>query len=61
MCYLIRPGDVVFQIDIIRQVHFGGDRREDESLLPSVWQRELDLAIQTAGTQQSRVQRVLSV
>lgn len=53
--------DTVLQVDLLWQVHFTGDGGENETLLPAVGQRELDLPVQTTRTEQSRVQSVGSV
>lgn len=53
--------DTVLQVDLLRQVHFTGDCGENETLLPAVGQRELDLPVQTTRAEQSRVQSVGSV
>lgn len=55
---LIGSGDVILQVDVFRQIHSRSDGGEHESLLPAVGERELDLTIQTAGTEQSWIQRV---
>jgi len=58
---LVRPRHVVLKVHLLAQVHLARDRREDEPLLTPVWQRELYLTVQPTRSQQSRVQRVLSV
>ena len=58
---LFRPCDVVLEVDLLREVHLGGDGGEDESLLTPVRQRELDLPVQTAGSKESRIEGVLTV
>ena len=65
-CYLgdadfVGPADEVFQVHLVAQVHLASAHLEDEALLPAVGQRELDLAVQTAGAQQRGVQRVGAV
>lgn len=53
--------DTVLQVHLLGQVHFTGDGGEDEALLSAVRQRELDLPVQTARSEQGRVQSVGSV
>lgn len=53
--------DTVLQVDLLWQVHLAGDGGEDEAFLPAVRQRELDLPVQTARSEQRRVQGVGSV
>ena len=57
----IRPRHVILQVDLIAQIHFSGDGGEDETLLTPIRKRKLDLPIETPGTQQGRVQGVVSV
>ena len=45
---LVGPGDVVLEVDLVGEVHLGGDGREDEALLAAVGQGKLDLAVETA-------------
>lgn len=50
------------EIDFGGEAHLGGNRGEDEATFAAVSQRgELDLAIQTTGTQQRRIQSVRTV
>mmetsp|Transcript_21145 Transcript_21145/g.36300 ORF Transcript_21145/g.36300 Transcript_21145/m.36300 type:complete len:231 (-) Transcript_21145:456-1148(-) len=58
---LVGPRNVVFQIDLVREVHLGRCDLEHQSLLPPVWHRELDLPVETAGPEKGRVERVGSV
>lgn len=53
--------DTVLQVHLLREVHFTGDGGENETFLPAVRQGELNLSVQTTGTQQGWVQRVGSV
>ena len=50
-----------FQVYILREVHLGRNCLENESLLSSVWMRELDLTIESTRAQKGRVESVLSV
>jgi hypothetical protein len=52
---------VVFQVDLLGQIHFVGASLEHETLLTSVWHREFDLTVQTARSKQRRVKSVRSV
>ena len=45
---LVRPGHVILEVDLVGEVHLGGDGGEDEALLPAVRQGELDLAVEAA-------------
>ncbi len=58
---LVRPRDVVLEIDLLAEVHLAGDGGEDEALLTPVRDRELDLAVEAPRPQQRRVQRVRPV
>ena len=57
----VGPCDVVLEVNLLRQVHLGRDGREDEALLAAVGQRELDLAVQSAGTKEGGIESVLTV
>ena len=58
---LVRPRDVVLEVNLLRQVHLGRDGREDEALLAAVGQRELDLAVDAPRADEGRVQRLDAV
>ncbi|MEQ2316434.1 hypothetical protein AMECASPLE_032505 [Ameca splendens] len=53
--------DTVLQVDLLREIHLTGDGGENETFLPAIGQRELNLPVQTAGSEQGRVQSVSSV
>lgn len=53
--------DTVLQVHFLWEVHFTGDGGENETLLPAVGQRELDLSVQATRTEKRRVQSVGSV
>lgn len=61
MLTLLNDKDTVLQVDLLREVHFTRDGGEDEAFLSAVRQRELNLSVQTARTQEGGVQRVSSV
>mmetsp|Transcript_20563 Transcript_20563/g.48703 ORF Transcript_20563/g.48703 Transcript_20563/m.48703 type:complete len:342 (+) Transcript_20563:380-1405(+) len=58
---LLRPRDVVLEINVLPEVHLGGEHLEDEPLLAPPRLRELDLAVEAARPQQRRVERVGAV
>lgn len=58
---LLSPIHEIFKIDIFTQTHFTSDSLVDESALSSIRIGLLDLAVEAAGTQQSRVDSVGSV
>ncbi len=58
---LVRTCHVIFQVYFFAQVHIPGDCGENKSLLSSIGQRELYLPVQTAGTEQSGVECVVSI
>lgn len=58
---LLNDKDTVLQVDLLREVHFTRDSGEDEAFLSAVGQRELNLSVQAARTQEGGVQRVSSV
>ena len=47
--------DTVFKVHFLRKIHLGGDSGEDETLLSSVWHRELNLPVQSSRTEEGRV------
>ena len=47
----VRPGYVVLEVHLVAEVHLGGDGGENKTLLPPVWQRELDFSVQSARSQ----------
>merc|ERR1740129_2534652 len=40
---LLRPRHVVLEVDLLAKVHLRGDRLQDQPLLPTIGQGELDL------------------
>lgn len=58
---LLNDKDTVLQVNLLREVHFTRDGGEDEAFLSAVGQRELNLSVQTARTQEGGVQRVSPV
>lgn len=54
-------GHIVLQVHLLADVHFTGDGGEDESLLSSIRDRKLDLPVQSARSQKSRIQGVGSI
>jgi hypothetical protein len=51
----------VLEVNFVAEVHLGRDRGEDQALLPPVWERELNLPVQTARPQQCGIERVSAV
>jgi hypothetical protein len=51
----------ILEIDVRAQVHLSSDRLEDQPPLPPRRPGEFDLPVQSTGTQERRVKRVLSV
>jgi hypothetical protein len=51
----------VLEVNIGAKVHLRRDRLEDETALATRRVGELDLAVKTTGTEESRVERVLTV
>ena len=49
--YSVRSGHVVLQVNLVTQVHLGGDRGEDQSLLSPVWERKLNLSVKSSWSQ----------
>ncbi len=49
---LLRAGNVIFQVDFLAQVHLASESLEHETLLPAIRKRELDLSIETPGSQE---------
>ena len=58
---LVRPRHIVLQVDLVAQIHLGRYGGEDQTLLASIGQRKLDLAVETARSQERRVERVRSI
>ena len=58
---LVRPTNVVLAVDLVAHVHLGRDRREDEAFLSTIGHGELDFTIQTTGTKEGGVERVLTI
>jgi hypothetical protein len=51
----------VLEVYFVAEVHLGRDGGEDQALLPPVWERELNLPVQTARPQQCGIERVGAV
>ena len=58
---LVGSRDVVFEVDVVTQIHLVGDCAEDQSLLASIRKRKLDLAIQTTGSKKRWVECIGTV
>mmetsp|Transcript_13562 Transcript_13562/g.13297 ORF Transcript_13562/g.13297 Transcript_13562/m.13297 type:complete len:330 (-) Transcript_13562:72-1061(-) len=55
---LFGPGDIVLEVHFLAEVHFRGESLVDESLLPAVGHRELDLPVEPPRPEEGRVQGV---
>jgi len=51
----------IFKVYFFREVHLGCYCLEDKTLLPPVWQRELNFSVKSAWPEEGRVERVRSV
>jgi hypothetical protein len=58
---LLRAGNEIFKVNFLTQVHLASEGLEHQALLPAVRKRELDLAIETPGSQECGVQGVCTV
>jgi hypothetical protein len=52
------PVNVIFEIQFIRSVHLTRRGLEDHTFLSSIGVGEFNFPVETAGTQQGRIQRI---